>query len=45
MVKMMNSRIEFTGQVNIGNPDEFSIIELVEKVIDMTNSNGSPGSS
>ena len=38
MVKMMNSRIEFTGQVNIGNPDEFSIIELVEKVIDMTNS-------
>ncbi len=38
MVKMMNSRIEFTGPVNIGNPDEFSILELAEKVIDMTNS-------
>ena len=45
MVKMMNSRIEFTGQVNIGNPDEFSILKLAEKVIDMTNSNGNPGSS
>ncbi|KKK84988.1 hypothetical protein LCGC14_2777820 [marine sediment metagenome] len=38
MVKMMNSRIDFTGPVNIGNPDEFSILELAEKVIDMTNS-------
>jgi len=38
MVKMMNSRIEFTGPVNIGNPDEFSILELAEKIIDMTNS-------
>ena len=39
MLKMMNSRIEFTGPVNIGNPEEFSILELAEKVIDMTNSN------
>ena len=38
MVKMINSRIEFTGPVNIGNPDEFSILELAEKVIDITNS-------
>ena len=38
MVKMMNSIIEFTGPVNIWNPDEFSILELAEKVIDMTNS-------
>jgi len=45
MVKMMNSRIEFTGPVNIGNPYEFSILELAEKVIYMTNSDGSPGSS
>ena len=37
MVKLMNSRIEFTGPVNIGNPDEFSVLELAEKVIDMTN--------
>ena len=28
MVKMMNSGIEFTGPVNIGNTDEFSILEL-----------------
>ncbi|MBA7587767.1 UDP-N-acetylglucosamine 4-epimerase [subsurface metagenome] len=38
MVKMMNSRTEFTGPVNIGNPEEFSILELAEKVIDITNS-------
>ncbi len=38
IVKMMNSRIEFIGPINIGNPDEFSILELAEKVIDMTNS-------
>ncbi len=38
MVKMMNSRIDFTGPVNIGNPDEFSILKLAEKVINMTNS-------
>ena len=35
---LMSSRIEFTGSVNIGNPDEFYILELAEKVIDMTNS-------
>jgi len=28
----------FMGPVNLGNPDEFTITELAEKVIDMTNS-------
>jgi len=38
MIRMMNSDSEFTGPVNLGNPDEFSIKELAEKVINMTNS-------
>jgi len=28
----------FTGPVNIGNPDEFTIRQLAEKVLEMTNS-------
>ena len=38
MVRMMNSRPEFTGPVNIGNPGEFTIKELAEKVIEKTGS-------
>ena len=38
MVRMMNSREGFTGPVNIGNPGEFTIRELAEKVIEMTGS-------
>lgn len=38
MVKMMNSRDGFTGPVNIGNPVEFTMIELAQKVIDLTGS-------
>jgi len=38
MIRMMNSREEFTGPVNIGNPDEFTIGELAEKIIRLTNS-------
>lgn len=36
MIRMMNSRKEFVGPVNIGNPDEFTIKELAEKVIALT---------
>lgn len=36
--KMMDSPDDFTGPVNIGNPEEFKIIELAQKVIQMTNS-------
>jgi UDP-glucuronate decarboxylase len=38
MIRMMNSRDSFTGPVNIGNPGEFTIRELAEKVIQLTNS-------
>ncbi|RLD43047.1 MAG: SDR family NAD-dependent epimerase/dehydratase [Bacteroidetes bacterium] len=38
MTKMMNSRDGFTGPVNIGNPFEFTIKELAENVIRLTNS-------
>lgn len=36
MIRMMNSREEFYGPVNIGNPNEFTIRELAENVIDLT---------
>ena len=38
LIKLMASPDEFTGPVNIGNPVEFTIKELAEKVIDLTNS-------
>jgi UDP-glucuronate decarboxylase len=38
MIRMMNSRDEFTGPVNIGNPDEYSIKALAEKIIYLTGS-------
>jgi len=38
MIRMMNSRDSFTGPVNIGNPNEFTILQLAEMVIDLTNS-------
>ena len=38
MILMMNTREDFTGPVNLGNPVEFTIRELAEKVIQMTNS-------
>ena len=38
MVRMMSSPEDFTGPVNIGNPVEFSMLELAEKVLKLTNS-------
>ncbi len=38
MVRMMASREDFTGPVNIGNPNEFTILELAEKIIHLTGS-------
>lgn len=35
MMKMMNNNLDFTGPVNIGNPTEFTIRELAEKVLAM----------
>lgn len=36
MVRLMNSRKDFIGPVNIGNPGEFTIKQLAEMVIDLT---------
>ena len=36
MVKLMNSPTSFTGPINIGNPVEFTILKLAEKVIELT---------
>ena len=38
MIKLMNSRDGFTGPVNIGNPNEFTMLALAEKVIQFTDS-------
>ena len=38
MIRMMNSRDGFTGPVNLGNPGEFTMLELAEKVISLTGS-------
>jgi len=36
MIRMMNSRDGFTGPVNMGNPNEFTIKELAKLVIELT---------
>lgn len=36
MIRMMNSRDGFTGPVNLGNPGEFTRLELAEKVVGLT---------
>ncbi len=38
MVKMMNSEKGFTGPVNIGNPGEFTMLQLAEMVLSLSNS-------
>jgi len=38
LISLMNSREELTGPVNLGNPGEFTIRELAQKVIAMTGS-------
>jgi len=37
-IRLMGSPDDFTGPVNLGNPGEFTIKELAEKVVDMTGS-------
>lgn len=36
LIKMMNSADDFFGPVNIGNPDEFTILQLAQMIIDLT---------
>ena len=38
LIQLMNSSDDFIGPVNIGNPIEFTIKELAEKIIDLVNS-------
>ena len=39
MIRMMDSPDDITGPINIGNPGEFTILQLAELVIELTNSN------
>jgi UDP-glucuronate decarboxylase len=38
LIKLMNTPDKFTGPVNLGNPNEFSMLELAEKIINLTRS-------
>lgn len=39
LIRLMHSPDDFTGPVNLGNSREVSILELAEKIIELTNSN------
>ena len=39
LIKMMATPNDFYGPVNIGNPGEFTMLELAQTVIELTNSN------
>ena len=38
MIRMMSGPDDFVGPVNLGNPDEFTILELAKKIVKITNS-------
>jgi UDP-glucuronate decarboxylase len=38
LIRMMHSPDDFTGPVNLGNPGEFTVLELAQQVIRMTSS-------
>ncbi len=38
LIRMMDSPADFIGPVNIGNPNEFTILALAQKVIELTKS-------
>ncbi len=38
LVRLMESPEQLTGPINLGNPQEFSILELTEKIIQLTRS-------
>jgi nucleoside-diphosphate-sugar epimerase len=43
LIRLMKSKDEVTGPINIGNPEEFSIAELAATVIDLTGSRSAHG--
>lgn len=38
MIRMMNSKSGFTGPINIGNPGEFTMLQLANLIIELTGS-------
>ena len=38
LIKLMNSSNDFTGPVNLGNPEEINILTLAKKIINIINS-------
>ena len=38
MIRMMNSKNNFLGPVNLGNPNEFTMLELAQTILRLTNS-------
>ena len=38
LIRLMNTAPEITGPVNLGNPDEVTMLELAKKIIDITGS-------
>jgi len=38
LIRMMNTPVEFIGPVNVGNPGEFTMLELAEHVIRLAGS-------
>jgi UDP-glucuronate decarboxylase len=41
LIRVMNTGPDFTGPINIGNPGEFTIIELARRILALTNSSSS----
>ncbi len=41
LIAMMNSEAAFMGPVNLGNPDEYSMLQLAEKILALSNSSSS----
>ena len=42
LVRMMNGPDDFVGPVNLGNPGEYSMLELAETIIELTGSKSRP---
>ena len=38
LIKLMNSSNDFTGPINLGNPEEINILTLAKKIINFVNS-------
>jgi len=38
MIRFMKSPDEFTGPLNLGNPEEVTVLQLAEKILELTNS-------